>query len=226
MTQAIFTKAVTKDYYVGDHQIRAVRGIDFSAQKGEFLCISGKSGSGKSTLLNLLAGLEKPTGGEITLLDKRIDTMSETQRIRFRRSHVGFVFQSYNLLPQYSALENVALPLAVSGIPARERSDLAMKMLEMVGLSGHAAHMPGALSGGQQQRASIARAIITRPDIVFADEPTGNLDTATGDEVMRLLTRIFREWNTTFLVVTHDPDMRKYTDKEIFMRDGRIVSGV
>ena len=222
MTCAIRTKAVTKEYQVGEHRVQAVREVDFAAQLGEFLCISGRSGSGKSTLLNLLAGLERPTSGEISLLGKRIETMSETARIRFRRGHVGFVFQSYNLLPQYSAVENVALPLTLCGIPARECNRAAMEMLEMVGLADHAAHKPSELSGGQQQRAGIARAIITKPDIVFADEPTGNLDTKTGEEVMQLLIRIFREWGTTFLLVTHDTEMRRYTDREIVMLDGQI----
>jgi len=222
MTPAISTGALTKEYRVGEHCVHAVRGVDFVARQGEFVCISGRSGSGKSTLLNLLAGLERPTSGQISLLGKRIETMSETGRIRFRRGHVGFVFQSYNLLPQYSALENVALPLTLAGLPARECNHRAMKMLGLVGLSEHAAHKPSELSGGQQQRAGIARAIITKPDIVFADEPTGNLDTKTGDEVMELLVRIFREWNTTFLLVTHDPEMSRYTDREIFMSDGKI----
>ena len=225
MTPAIRTKAVSKDYHVGNHRVQAVREVDFTVQPGEFLCISGRSGSGKSTFLNLLAGLEKPTSGEIALLGKRIEAMSETQRLRFRRKHVGFVFQSYNLLPQYSALENVALPLTLCGFSALEINRKAMKMLELVGLAEHAAHKPSQLSGGQQQRAGIARAIITMPDIVFADEPTGNLDTKTGDEVMRLLIRIFREWNTTFLLVTHDPEMRRYTDREVVMMDGQIKLG-
>jgi len=225
MTPAIRTKAVFKDYHVGDHRVQAVRKVDLIAQPGEFLCISGRSGSGKSTLLNLLAGLERPTSGEIALLGKRIEVMSETQRLRFRRKHVGFVFQSYNLLPQYSTLENVALPLTLCGVSAREAKHKAMKMLELVGLAEHALHKPSQLSGGQQQRAGIARAIITMPDIVFADEPTGNLDTKTGDEVMRLLIRIFREWSTTFLLVTHDPEMRRYADREVVMLDGQIQLG-
>jgi len=222
MIPAISTRRATKEYHVGDNCIRAVQGVDLDAEAGEFLCISGRSGSGKSTLLNLLAGLEEPTDGEIILLGEHIETMTESQRLRFRRKHVGFVFQSYNLLPQFSALENVAIPLSLRGISVRARNIQAMEMLKMVGLADHAAHKPSELSGGQQQRVSIARAIITKPDIVFADEPTGNLDTRTGDEIMGLLTGIFREWNTTFLLVTHDQEMRKYTDREIYMLDGQI----
>ena len=224
MNPAICTKSLRKDYHVGNSHVQAVRGVNIAVESGEFLCITGRSGSGKSTLLNLLAGLEKPTSGEVLLLGEHIESMTETQRLRFRRSHVGFVFQSYNLLPQYSALENVALPLALGGISVRERDRLAMEMLEMVGLSSHAAHKPSELSGGQQQRVGLARAIITKPALVFADEPTGNLDSKTGDEIMQLLIRIFLDWNTTFLLVTHDPEMRRYTDREIYMLDGQIQS--
>ena len=222
MRITVQTIAATKDYFVGSSRIQAVRQVDFAAQKGELVCVSGRSGSGKSTLLNLLAGLEKPTSGQIILLNRHIEQMTETQRIRFRRDFVGFVFQSYNLLPQFSALENVALPLALRGTPTAERMRRAMEMLELVGLSDHAAHKPSELSGGQQQRVGIARAIITKPGIVFADEPTGNLDTKTGDEIMRLLIRIFHDWKTTLILVSHDPEMRRYTDREVRMLDGQL----
>lgn len=213
---------VRKEYRVGESVIHAVDGIDFQVRRGEFVCISGRSGSGKSTLLSLLAGLEKPTDGELMLLGKHMERMSEKERSRFRREHIGFVFQSYNLLPQFCAWENIAMPLQIRGVPLKERKERAMEVLEMVGLRGHAQHKPTELSGGQQQRIGIARAIVTRPDIVFADEPTGNLDTRTGQEVMELLERIFREWRTTFLLVSHDADMPLYTDREIRLRDGKI----
>jgi len=222
MNLAIQTKAVTKEYHVGESRIRAVENVDFHAGAGEFICISGKSGSGKSTMLNLLAGLENPTFGEIILLGEHIEAMNEKQRLRFRRNHIGFVFQSYNLLPQFSAVENVALPLLLRGTPVRERNRQAMEILELVGLSNHAGHKPSEMSGGQQQRIGIARAIITKPGIVFADEPTGNLDTRTGDEIMQLLVGIFREWNTTFILVSHDADMHRYTHREVSMLDGHI----
>ncbi|MDO4262119.1 MAG: ABC transporter ATP-binding protein [Eubacteriales bacterium] len=218
----IETVNVQKRYQVGEGVIRAVDGIDLTVPVGEFLCISGRSGSGKSTLLSLLAGLEGPTDGEVLLLGEHMERMDERQRSRFRREHIGFVFQSYNLLPQFCAWENVALPLEIRGVPLKERRQRAMEVLELVGLKSHAGHRPTELSGGQQQRIGIARAIITRPDLVFADEPTGNLDTRTGQEIMELLRRIFRQWGTTFLLVSHDEDMRLYTDREIRLRDGKI----
>lgn len=216
------TRDVKKEYRVGDSTVHAVDGISFTVEAGEWVCVYGRSGSGKSTLLNLLAGLEPPTSGEVVLRGRHMERMSEQERIRFRREHIGFVFQSYNLLPQYSALENVAMPLALRGVEKRKRDRLAQEMLEQVGLLEHAQHKPSELSGGQQQRIGIARAIITGPEIVFADEPTGNLDTRTGEEVMELLGRVFRERNTTFILVSHDPDMRRYARREIQIQDGKI----
>ena len=218
----IETKNVQKHYQIGSTQVRAVDGIDLAVREGEFICISGRSGSGKSTLLSLLAGLESPTGGEVILLDTHLEQMNEKERGRFRRKHIGFVFQSYNLLPQFNAWENVAVPLEIRGILLEERRKQALEALEMVGLLDHAEHRPTEMSGGQQQRISIARAIITRPDIVFADEPTGNLDTRTGTEIMNLLTDLFRRWGTTFLLVSHDDEMHRYTDREIRLQDGKI----
>lgn len=218
----IETKSVQKCYQVGSNSVHAVDGIDLAIDEGEFVCISGRSGSGKSTLLSLLAGLESPTDGEVILMGEHLETMNEKERGRFRRENIGFVFQAYNLLPQFNAWENVAVPLEIRGIPLQERRQMAMEALEMVGLTDHAEHRPAELSGGQQQRISIARAIITRPGIVFADEPTGNLDSRTGTEVMSLLTDLFRRWGTTFLVVSHDEDMNRYTDREIRLKDGKI----
>ncbi|MEM1483587.1 ABC transporter ATP-binding protein [Oscillospiraceae bacterium PP1C4] len=220
--EAIQITGLTKQYNVGENAVHALAGVDLTIFQGEFVCISGRSGSGKSTLLNLIAGLEQPTEGKIVMLGKHIERMTESQRIRFRRKNMGFVFQSYNLMPQYTTLENVALPLAIRGIPFKERAKKAMEMLELVGLSSHEKHKPTELSGGQQQRVGIARAIITRPRIVLADEPTGNLDSKTSAEVMDLLTSIFRKWNTTFLVVSHDKDVSHYTDRAIEVSDGRI----
>ncbi len=165
----IETKSVQKCYQVGSNSVHAVDGIDLAIDEGEFVCISGRSGSGKSTLLSLLAGLESPTDGEVILMGEHLETMNEKERGRFRRENIGFVFQAYNLLPQFNAWENVAVPLEIRGIPLQERRQMAMEALEMVGLSDHAEHRPAELSGGQQQRISIARAIITRPGIVFAD---------------------------------------------------------
>ena len=215
---------VRKEYVVGESHIHALDGVSLTVSPGEFVCISGRSGSGKSTMLNMLAGLEKPTSGEIVILDKHIENMSESARIRFRRQYIGFVFQSYNLMPQYTAVENVELPLMLRGIGKRERRKQALAVMEQVGIVSHAEHKPSELSGGQQQRVGIARALITKPPIVFADELTGNLDTKTSAEIMDLLTGLFRKSGTTFMLVSHDPDMSRYTDRTIHLLDGKIIS--
>ena len=215
---------VRKEYVVGDSHIHALDGVSLTVSPGEFICISGRSGSGKSTMLNMLAGLEKPTSGEIVILDKHIENMSESARIRFRRQYIGFVFQSYNLMPQYTAVENVELPLMLRGVGRKERRRQALAVMEQVGIVSHAEHKPSELSGGQQQRVGIARALITKPPIVFADELTGNLDTKTSAEIMDLLTGLFRSSGTTFLLVSHDPDMSRYTDRTIHLLDGKIIS--
>ena len=218
----ISTHGLNKYYFVGESTVQALDGVDMTVNKGESVCIAGRSGSGKSTMLNMLAGLELPTAGTVQIAGRRIERMNEKARIRFRRDDIGFVFQSYNLMPQYSALENVALPLAIRGAPLKLRNEIAEAMLVRVGLKEHIHHKPGELSGGQQQRVGIARAVITRPPIVLADEPTGNLDTGTSGETMELLTGLFRERGTTFILVSHDPEMRKYTDRTITFSDGRI----
>ena len=215
---------VRKEYVVGDSHIHALDGVSLTVCPGEFVCISGRSGSGKSTMLNMLAGLEKPSAGEIVILDKHIENMSESARIRFRRQYIGFVFQSYNLMPQYTAVENVELPLMLRGVGRKERRRQALAVMEQVGIVSHAAHKPSELSGGQQQRVGIARALITKPPIVFADELTGNLDTTTSAEIIDLLTELFRAGGTTFLLVSHDPDMSRYTDRTIHLLDGKIIS--
>lgn len=218
----ISTHELKKYYTVGENTVKALDGVNITINKGEFICIAGRSGSGKSTMLNMLAGLELPTSGTVQVASKRLESMNEKARIRFRRDDIGFVFQSYNLMPQYTALENVALPLAIRGAPLKLRNEIAEAMLVRVGLKEHIHHKPGELSGGQQQRVGIARAVITRPPIVLADEPTGNLDTGTSEETMELLTGLFRERGTTFILVSHDPGMRKYTDRTITFSDGRI----
>lgn len=222
----ISTHGLKKYYFVGKNTVKALDGVDMTVNKGESVCIAGRSGSGKSTILNMLAGLELPTSGTVQVASKRLESMNEKARIRFRRDDIGFVFQSYNLMPQYSALENVALPLAIRGAPLKLRNEIAEAMLVRVGLKEHIHHKPGELSGGQQQRVGIARAIITRPPIVLADEPTGNLDTGTSEETMELLTGLFRERGTTFILVSHDPGMRKYTDRTITFSDGRISNTI
>lgn len=221
---AIVLRNVKKEYVVGDSHIHALAGISLSIEPGEFVCIAGRSGSGKSTLLNMLAGLENPTSGEIEILGQHIENMGEAGRIRFRPKHIGFVFQSYNLMHQYTAVENVELPLTLRGVGRKERRKRALEIMDQVGIASHAQHKPSEMSGGQQQRIGIARALITQPSIVFADELTGNLDTKTSDEIMDLLTGLFRERGTTFLLVSHDPDMSRYTDRTIHLLDGLIVN--
>lgn len=220
---AISIKGLKKDYNVGAGEVHALRGIDMEIACGEFVCIAGKSGSGKSTLLNLVAGLESPTDGSINVLGQRIDRMSEIERIRFRRSHIGFVFQSYRLLPQYTAIENVALPLMLRGVEKRERERRALEALDMVGIAKCARQRPAQMSGGEQQRAGIARSIITSPAIVMADEPTGNLDTATGEMVLTLFQKLFRQNGTTLMIVSHDDDMPRYVDRTIRLSDGALI---
>ena len=219
----IITVADLKKYYtVGPNTVKALDGVSLDVKSGEFVGVMGRSGSGKSTLLNMLAGLESPTDGFLEIDGEPVGILSERKRIQFRRNSIGFVFQSYNLMPQYTTLENVALPLAIRGVSKRVRDELAEEALYRVGLQYNLRHRPSELSGGEQQRVGIARAIIAKPPIVLADEPTGNLDTKTSDEVMQLLTELFREEKTTFVLVTHDPEMRRYMDRTICLRDGRL----
>ena len=216
-------KGIKKSFGTGDSRVNVLKGLDLEIERGEFCVLLGPSGSGKSTLLNMLAGLEPPTKGEIIVRGKHhLEAMDEELRTKFRRRYIGFVFQNYNNLPQYTALENVALPLAIRGVPEAERNWKARQALSRVGLREHVDHRPSELSGGQQQRVSIARAIITEPSIVLADEPTGNLDSRTGQEVMELLCEIFRERNTTFVLSSHDPQMARSTDRTVYFSDGKI----
>ncbi|MBR4692980.1 MAG: ABC transporter ATP-binding protein [Oscillospiraceae bacterium] len=211
-----------KTYTVGSSPVKALDGADLAVRRGEFVCLAGRSGSGNSTMLNMIAGLEPPTAGEILIEGRHVERMREEQRTRFRRKYVGFVFQSYNNLPQFTALENVALPLAIRGMGRAERTKLAKEALCRVGLGDHLHHKPSQLSGGQQQRVSIARAIVTQPPIVLADEPTGNLDSHIGTEIIELLCSLFRENGTTFIMSSHDPVMASYMDRTVRMSDGRI----
>lgn len=218
----IIIKDVTKVYQMGKESIRAVNGISLRIHQGEVCCLLGKSGSGKSTLLNLIAGLEKPTSGQIIFNKKHIERMNEDQLASFRQKYVGFVFQSYNLLPTLTALENVTLPLIFKGVPVKERNERAMEMLKAVGLEERAHHKPSEMSGGQQQRVSIARAFINQPQVVFADEPTGNLDTKTTYEMMDLITGLAKEYHQTLVIVTHDLELSEYADRIVVMMDGKI----
>lgn len=222
MDNIIEIKGVRKIYRVGNEKVIALENIDLSIGKGEICCLLGTSGSGKSTLLNLMAGLEKPTKGEIIIKNVHIEKLDEKRLVLFRQKYIGFVFQSYNLLPNLTALENVGLPLAFKGIPRRIRDKKAKQMLNSVGLKTHGNRKPSQMSGGQQQRVGIARAFIGNPEIVFADEPTGNLDSKTTMEVMGLITGIARKSNQTLIIVTHDVNIAKYADRIIHILDGNI----
>ena len=204
-------------------KVRALDGVDFEIYKGEFVAIVGTSGSGKSTLLNMLAGLEKPTRGEIEIGSTHIEKMTEKQLVTFRREKVGFIFQSYNLLNTMNAVENVALPLSFRGVSKRNRLKQARKFMDLVGVGDQAGHMPNQMSGGQQQRVGIARALVVHPEIIFADEPTGNLDSHTTMDVLKLMQRIVREQNQTLVMVTHDNHLAAYADRIFHIIDGKIV---
>lgn len=213
---------VRKVYRVGNEKVVALDNINLTIEEGEFCCFIGTSGSGKSTLLNLMAGLEKPTRGHIKIKDTYIEKLNEKRLALFRQNHIGFVFQSYNLLPTLNAIENVSLPLAFKGVPKHIRDKKAKAMLEAVGLGSHLKHKPSQMSGGQQQRVGIARAFISNPEIVFADEPTGNLDSKTTKEVMELITSIARKNNQTLIIVSHDINIASYADRIIHIMDGNI----
>ena len=223
MRKVIEVKHLYKLYRLGDEIVRALDGVDFTIYEGEFCAIVGTSGSGKSTLLNMLAGLERPTKGEIIISGHHIEKLDEEQLVTFRREHVGFIFQSFHLLGTMNALENIALPLSFRGIPRNVRMKKAAKMLQMVGLTRHAKHLPTQMSGGQQQRVGVARALVVEPDIIFADEPTGNLDSRTSEDVMELMKRVVREQNMTLVMVTHDNHLASYADRVFHIIDGRIV---
>ena len=219
----IQVKNLYKIYRVGENKVRALNGVDLTNYRGEFCSIVGTSGSGKSTMLNMLAGLEKPTKGEIVIAGQHLEKMNENQLVKFRREHVGFIFQSFNLLGTMDAVENVALPLMFRGVPKKERMEKADKMLELVGLSKHKDHRPNEMSGGQQQRVGVARALVLDPEIIFADEPTGNLDSNTSAEVMRLMQKVVRERNQTLVMVTHDNHLASFADRIFHIIDGKIV---
>lgn len=222
MENIIEISGVRKVYRVGNEKVVALDNIDLTVEKGEFCCLLGTSGSGKSTLLNLMAGLEKPTRGQIRIKNEYMEKLDEKKLAVFRQNNIGFVFQSYNLLPALTALENVSLPLAFKGIPRSIRDKRAKAMLEAVGLTSQLKRKPSQMSGGQQQRVGIARAFVGKPEIVFADEPTGNLDSKTTREVMELITSMARKHNQTLIIVTHDITIAAYADKVIHIQDGNI----
>lgn len=220
----IRTKNLSKYYVVGDETIKALDDVNLEIERGQIVAILGTSGSGKSTLLNMLAGLERPTKGEVQIGKFRIDELTEAQLTKFRQRYTGFIFQAYNLLPTLTALENVAFPLCFRGVDKQTREKKAFEMLKLVGIEKRYKHKPAEMSGGQQQRVGIARALVTDPSIIFADEPTGNLDSHTTQEVMELIRNIVDTRYNTVIMVTHDKSVAEYADIIVNISDGKVVS--
>lgn len=222
----IRTENLRKVYRVGAEKVVALDDINIDINMGEICCIVGQSGSGKSTLLNQLAGLEKPSRGHIWICGKDITRMSESDLAVFRQKNLGFIFQSYNLLPSMDATENVALPLMFKNVPRKLRTEKAKEMLAEMGLKGREKHKPTEMSGGQQQRVGIARAFVAKPKVIFADEPTGNLDTATTRQVLFKMLLMAKEYNITFIMVTHEPELADIADRVITIVDGKVQSNI
>jgi putative ABC transport system ATP-binding protein len=222
MDVVVRTAGLTRRYKMGDAFVDALRGVDLTVGRGEFVALVGPSGSGKSTVLNLIGGLDRPTSGQVWIDGVELSATDERALTRHRREHVGFVFQTFNLLPRLTAEENVALPLMFSGVPNRGRLARARALLDRVGLAERLNHRPSQLSGGEQQRVAIARGLVGQPALLLADEPTGNLDTTTGGEIMALLKELNQESDLTLLVVTHDPEVAAFADRVVKLRDGRV----
>jgi putative ABC transport system ATP-binding protein len=218
------TVDLKKEFHLGDIIVPALRGINFQVKKGEFLVIMGPSGSGKSTLLNMIGGLDNPTAGKVYINGQDISQMSDAALTDLRAREIGFVFQFYNLVPVLTALENVELPLMITGVPDKESRKRATELLGLVGLGDRLHHRPDELSGGQRQRVSIARAIANDPAIVLADEPTGDVDTKTGDEILDLMHDLNRNLGTTLIVITHDPAVAEHCDRLVRIVDGQIAT--
>ena len=214
---------VVKTYKIGDTEVRALRGVSYTVEEGDFMAIMGPSGSGKSSLMNILGCLDKPTSGTYVLEGQDVSLLDKDQLARIRNTKIGFVFQTFNLLPRTSALENVELPLLYTSAHAKERHERALAALDSVGLRDRAMHQTNQLSGGEQQRIAIARALLNNPTLILADEPTGNLDTKTSNEIMDIFTKLNVAKGITMVMVTHEPDIACYARKRIYVRDGQII---
>lgn len=223
MEPIISIRGLKKIYRVGEEKVRALNGVDLDIYPGEFVCIIGRSGSGKSTLLNMMAGLEKPSRGSIVIAGEHLEKMSESQLVKFRLEHIGFIFQQFNLFPSMTALENVTMPLVYRGVGMKKRKTAAAAMLKELGLQKHINHKPSQMSGGQQQRVGIARALVANPEVIFADEPTGNLDSRTSEEILGLIQQISQRDGHTLVMVTHDPSVAAHADRVVNILDGLIV---
>lgn len=215
-----------KIYRLGENRVRALNGVNFDIERGVFCAIVGASGSGKSTLLNMMAGLEKPTKGQVVIAGSHIEKMTENELVGFRREHIGFIFQAYNLMATMNSIENVALPLAFRGVDKKTRMKKAEAALEMVGLDRYKYNRPNQMSGGQQQRVGIARALVLNPEIIFADEPTGNLDSRTSEDVMSLMRQIVEDNKQTLVMVTHDNLLASYADIMLRFKDGEVIENI
>jgi putative ABC transport system ATP-binding protein len=223
-TPIIRLENLVKVYKVGETEVRALRGITYAVEAGEFLAIMGSSGSGKSTLMNIIGCLDRPTSGTYFLEGEEVSTLGRDELAQIRNQKIGFVFQTFNLLPRTTALENVELPLLYSAhIHSKQRVEMALQSLESVGLKDRAYHKTNQLSGGEQQRVAIARALLNNPTLILADEPTGNLDTKTSNEIINVFTRLNKEKNITMVMVTHEPDIACFARKRIYIRDGEII---
>ncbi len=223
MTEPLIrTLALARRYQMGKSAVDALRGVDLAVLPGEFVALVGPSGSGKSTLLHLIGGLVRPTGGEVWVSGLELGRSTDKQLVVYRRDTLGFIFQSFNLLPIKTAWENVAVPMMLAGVPTAQRKGRAMELLEQLGLGQRGDHRPSELSGGEQQRVAIARSLANRPRLILADEPTGNLDSRTGGEIMALLRRLVRDEGLTLLLVTHDMGVARYADRIVHLRDGVV----
>jgi putative ABC transport system ATP-binding protein len=221
----VATEDVTRTFGTGHTATRALRGISFAVPAASLVALRGRSGSGKTTLLNIVGGLDRPDGGRVVVAGQDVTAMSSRERMRLRRTSVAFIFQSFGLIPILSAAENVGVPLRIAGVDPREREERVRLMLDIVGLSDHGRQRPGELSGGQQQRVAIARALAGRPDVLLADEPTGQLDSETAKQIMRLLRAVVGSEGVTVLVATHDPSLIGLADSVLILEDGQITTG-